>query len=103
MNTKVVALLVFFGALLAATFIYTPVAQAEPSTVAGVAGHVCSEISINPTPDTVSRIVVELFAAGNTEEQENQVMWYAMNKICPQYKPLAIQAALNLINRANTV
>lgn len=98
---KRIALLVVFGWLLAAAVTETPVAHAD--TVAHTARWVCNQIALNPTPKTVEDIVIQLYAAGNTQDQEQQVMYYAMNITCPEYQPLAIQAALNVINNSQSV
>jgi hypothetical protein len=61
----------------------------DPKPIGEVAVHVCERLDANPTVAEFNSIVAELFAVGNTEEQENEVMWQAMNIYCPEYKPLA--------------
>jgi len=77
-------------------------AGAEPTRpITAIAGHVCAELDANPTVATFNAIIDALFAVGNTEEQENEIMRQAMQEVCPEYKPLALestrQAYLNQI------
>jgi hypothetical protein len=70
-------------------------AGAEPGRerpISAIAGHVCAELDASPTVATLNAIVTALFAAGNTEEQEAEIMRMAMQEVCPEYKPLAMEA-----------
>jgi hypothetical protein len=98
---KRTAMFVIFGWMLAAAFTKTPVAQADVAPVPTIARHVCNEIALNPTPQQVENVVLELYAVGNTQQQEQDIMAYAMNVTCPEYKPLAIQAVLNIMQQGN--
>lgn len=69
-------------------------ADAEPTRpITAIAGHVCAELDANPTVATLNAIIDALFDAGNTIEQENEIMRQAMQEVCPEYKPLAIESA----------
>lgn len=89
--------IVALGFSLAAFIANVPMAQAD-TPIPIIARHVCEEIAENPTPGTVTMVVMQLYSAGNTDEQEKEIMGYAMNYTCPEYKPLAIQAVLNIVN-----
>lgn len=64
----------------------------EKMDVDQVATHVCADLRENPSVSNLLDIVQALYEAGNTEEQENNVMYRAMNVICPEYRPIALAA-----------
>lgn len=72
-------------------------ANADPDThypIEAVAHDVCARLYEAPTVANFNNVVQSLWDAGNTTEQENAVMAYAMNTACPGLRQLA-EAALN--------
>lgn len=97
----------FFGGLIGAGLMSIGIARshADPgtSTIEKVARHICYELDQNPTEGNLISIVNALYDAGNTESQENDVMHYAMNVECPEYYPLAVQTAIDIVKGNITV
>lgn len=87
---------------IAAGIIAAGLAKADPATkpMTVVAEHICTELDANPTVAQLNMIVDALFAAGNTTQQENDVMFWAMHVTCPEYKYLAVEAARQAIDEA---
>jgi hypothetical protein len=87
------------GALIVGGILGAVRAHADPGddvSIPQVALHVCEQIEENPTVQTVLSVVGQLYAVGNTRQQEEDVMYYAMHQTCPQYAPLAEAAVIEL-------
>lgn len=74
----------------------SPVAQADPTSSMYAAKSVCDEIAAWPTADEVSQIVYNELPRIYTPDQADEIMYDAMNVVCPVYKPLAVEAVLNI-------
>lgn len=96
---KRLALLAFFGWMMmfAETVILPPPGHADPMDTVGVqAAIVCADLDSNPT---VGQIMWERnrLLATYIEADENKVMHYAMNNLCPEYQYLAYAALRQII------
>lgn len=89
---KRVKIAIAVGVTLIALAVQPATAKAEPDTVSDVAQHVCQILRAAPTVTTFNSIVQALFDVGNTLEQENEVMAYAMQIACPEQQSLARSA-----------
>ena len=83
---------IIVAAAFAAAGLFGAVAPAQADTVGEVARQVCIQLDASPTVPTMISIVNSLL---NTyqEADENKIMFAAMNQVCPEYKPIAVQAA----------
>lgn len=100
----------FFGALIGATLmgiaiIRSPHSHASPQgpdltgyTVAEAAYKVCAAIQSYPDVDYLNFIADDLLAM-YPEDQEHQIMYFAMHTACPQFMPLALAAVQKRVQR----
>lgn len=95
--------LLLAGMAASAAFVGGPIvaeAHADPMDTVGVqAAIVCADLDANPT---VAQILWERnrLLATYIESDENAVMHYAMNTMCPEYRYLAYAALRQLLQSA---
>lgn len=100
MSTAVKRTLVVLGAIGAIAAANARDAHADPMDTVAVQGAiVCAALTESPSVLTLESQVARLNAA-YTEASENQVMHYAMNTLCPQYRYLAYAALRDILNNA---
>jgi hypothetical protein len=83
-------------------YVNSPPALADPGdtdTVGVQARAVCRALDYSPTIATMEREVLRLEIT-YTQPSEQKVMWFAMHQVCPEYMPLAVQAALDMASSA---
>lgn len=100
---KLLGSLFVAGAALA--YICNPPAYASPGdtdTVGVQARQVCTALDTEPSVFIMEREVNRLIAE-YTVDSENKVMFAAMHYVCPEYMPLAVQAAQDVVNAGGTI